>query len=73
MARQASTVNRIIDIANALPLPRELLAYPVDLIVMLCGDAPATFCVPVREGGLGRVPTDEGRDTVSMRRLACPF
>lgn len=44
-----SRLNTIIDIANALPLPRELLAYPVDLAAYLCGDAPATFCVPDRE------------------------
>ena len=67
MSRRKSTLNTIIDIANALPLPREVLAYPVDLAAYLCGDAPATFCVPDAE--LKRLQLNvSGRDIQGMLR-----
>lgn len=42
----ATTLNRIIDVANLIPLPTVLLAYPLDLAARLCGDGSRTFIIP---------------------------
>lgn len=43
----ANTLNRILDIANLLPFPpRQIMAYPLDMIARLFGEEPVTFLVP---------------------------
>lgn len=41
-------MNRLIDLANALPLPQALLAYPLDWAAALLSEGSRMFIVPAR-------------------------